>query len=152
MTMTSRGYSFVELLMMLVVLGVLVAVGTPTTDVGRGALDALAHRLRSDVHYAQELAMTTGTAHGFRSITSTSYEIFVGVPGTPAIDPYRRTAFVINIPDSYQNVQFSGVQPMVTFNSSGSPTIANGPNIVLSDGVATRTIVVTPNTGVAVIQ
>ncbi|MBI2345923.1 MAG: hypothetical protein HYV03_03395 [Deltaproteobacteria bacterium] len=146
------GHSFVELLIMLALLGILAVIAVPTSDVGRAGVDALAHRLRSDLHYAQEMAMSTGTSHGFRAVTATSYEIFVGAPGTPAIDPYKQTAFVVNIPDYYRNVQFSGAQPTVTFISTGAPTIAGGPNIVLSDGTATRTLVVTPNTGVVVIQ
>lgn len=147
-----RGHTFVELLIMLVILAVLVVAVTPTSDVGRADLDGCVQRLRSDLHYAQEMAMTTGTAHGFQSLTATSYEIFVGAPGTPATDPYKRTPFVITIPDFYGNVQFSGAQPVVTFAATGTPTIAGGPNIALTDGVLTRQIVITPNTGVPVIQ
>lgn len=147
-----RGHSFVELLIMLAVLGVLMAVVTPTTDVGRGGLDAAVQRLRSDLHYAQEMAMATGTAYGFEFVSATSYQIFVGAPGTPATDPYKHVPFTINIPDFYRNVQFSGAQPTVTFSSNGAPTIVGGPDIVLTDGVATKRIIVTPNTGVPVIQ
>lgn len=147
-----RGHTFVELLIMLAVLGALVVAVTPTSDVGRAALDGCLQRVRSDLHYAQEMAMTTGTVYGFRSINGTSYEIFVGVPGTPATDPYKRTPFVINIPDFYRNVQFFGAQPTVTFAATGTPTIVGGPNIALTDGTLMRQIVITPNTGVPIIQ
>lgn len=151
---TTRGHTFVELIILLTVMGILAISLTPSMNVDRGRLDSFAQRLRSDIHYAQEMAMTTGNAHGFRAVNATSYEIFVGAPGNPAIDPYKRTAFVINIPDFYRNVSFVNLanQPTVTFNPTGIPTIVNGPNIVFTDGAANKTIVITPNTGVAVIQ
>lgn len=144
----------IELAIMIAILGILVVVATPSSDVGRAQLDAFAQRLRSDLHYAQEMAMTTNTVHGFRVINATTYEIFVGAPGAPAIDPYKRGQFVINLADDYSLLSFvnPGGQPTIQFNASGSPTIAAGPNIVFTDGTLQKQIVVTPNTGVAVIQ
>ncbi|MBI4366603.1 MAG: GspH/FimT family pseudopilin [Deltaproteobacteria bacterium] len=150
---TDAGWTLVELVGMIALLGILTIVAIPTSDVGSAALDACAHRLRADLHFAQQMATTSGTAYGFRSLSGTQYEIFVGAPGTPAVDPYRRTAFQIDIQEIYRGVQFSGAPPTVTFTPpDGIPAIAGGPTIVLTNGTATKTIVITATTGVPLIQ
>lgn len=137
------GFTIIEAVIVMAVLTILSVTALTKFNLGTRNLDAVGKALRSNIQFAQDLAMTNGSVYGFRSLNSTSYEIYNGAPGTPATNPHTRGSFTVNI----SPVQFFGVVPTVPFAASGVPSIAANAQIVLSEGGGTRTVTVEQNTG-----
>lgn len=132
-----------ELVIVMVIVTILAITAVTRLDVTTRNLDSIARALRSDLQFAQDLAMTNGSIYGFRSLNSTSYEVYNGAPGTPATNPLTRGNFTVNI----SPVQFFGVVPTVPFLNTGVPNIAANAMIVLTESGGQRTIIVEQNTG-----
>ena len=142
------GFTLIELIAVLVIMGILAlaaAVKTSVTDVD---LDAVARSIRSNLQFAQDLAMTHGSTYGFHRISATQYEIYEGSAGVPATHPLDGTVFVIDIAP----VQFTGVTPDVPFLKSGAPDIVADATISLVGAAGTRDIVVAQDTGFVDLQ
>jgi prepilin-type N-terminal cleavage/methylation domain-containing protein len=139
-----KGFTLIELALVVVILAVMAVSVSVAFRTSEGDLDAVSIALRSNIELAQDLAITNGSAFGFRSINATSYEIFNGAPGTPAIDPLTQGNFVVNI----SPVQFSGVVQAISFDARGVPSNPTDATITLIDGGHTRTLTVSSETGV----
>ncbi|HPQ80594.1 MAG TPA: type II secretion system protein [bacterium] len=137
------GFTIVELIATLVVLGILAVTAMTRSFLGQRDLDAVSRMLRSNIQLAQDLAMTNGTTYGFHARGASEYEIFDGAPGTPATNPQDNRPFVVDI----SPVQFVGTPVDVPFFKSGSPDIALDAVISLSEGGGSRTITVLQDTG-----
>jgi prepilin-type N-terminal cleavage/methylation domain-containing protein len=138
------GFTLVELIAVIVVLGILAITAiVKSAFVVQSNLDAVVKSLRSNLQFAQDLAMTHGSTYGFHCRSATQYEIYEGAPGTPARNPLDGTAFVITI----SPVQFSGTPADIPFLKSGSPDIAADATINLVGGGGARMITVQQDTG-----
>ncbi len=144
----SKGFTYIELLLIVIVLGILaigVSYSLRTNDV---SIDMKARVLKNHLQLAQDLAMTQGGVFGFRSTDTTHYEIYSGSPGNPATDPLTRGNLVISISPA----QFQGVVPSIEFLASGRPSIVADAQIVIVEGTLQKTITVKRNTGHITVQ
>ncbi len=139
-----RGFTILELVLTISLLAIFATAAVIGINVTGTEIDSVAKILRSNIQYAQDLAMTNGSSFGIRSIDNSSYEIFEGSPGTPAVNPLTSGNLVIDI----SPVQFSGSVTTITFDSNGIPDNSANETIQLVEGTSTRTLTVTSDTGV----
>ena len=144
-----RGFSLVEVVVLMAVMVLLVWVALPRSFASDVKLHAAARQLQSDIRYAQELAMTRGQRHRvlFYSASNPSptnrYEI-VTVTSGPVVHPLTRdSSFVVD----FNSTPWAGVQVDSTltleFDSLGRPDA--GKTISLNGGG--KVITVDPETG-----
>lgn len=139
----SHGFTLVELILVLAILAILSATAVTKMDVFGRDLDSEARVLRSNLQLAQDLAMTGGQTYGFRMLTTTSYEIYVGSPGNPAKNPLTNGNFVINM----SPIQFFGTVSPIAYASNGRPNLVANVTVVLTNGTSYKNVNVQQNTG-----
>ncbi len=149
MARDERGFTLIELVVVMVVVGLLVWVALPHSFASDVKLNAAARQLQSDIRYAQELAMRTGQHHQIRFYAASNpsptnrYDI-VTATGQPVLHPLTRAAsFVVD----FNSTPWTGLQLDSTltlqFDSLGRPDA--GQTISLNGGA--KTITVTAETG-----
>lgn len=159
----SHGFTLVELIVVMVVLGILAAVFVPRSNNPAIILSAQAEQLAADIRYVQSLAMTEGwsgvapTARRYRiNFTATSYN-FTDVSGVAVAHPGGNTgpiAFAGDVsispfpaPALPNNVvSFDGLGRPYT-DASAATALANMATISMVSGGSTRTIQIFPETG-----
>lgn len=155
MTRGERGFTFIEVIVVMAVLGLLIWVALPRSFASDIRRDAAARELQSDIRYAQELAMTAGKRHRIRFyVTPTNQykivkfdgsEVDVGNPLTGA------PSFVVDLNNPLPGVQLdSGAPSYLEFDSLGRPSDSVGlltadKTISLNSGA--KVITVTAETG-----
>lgn len=159
-SIAKNGFSLVELVVIIVLVGLLVFSAIPRMAGPSLGLDAQAEQLAADIRYTQSLAMTRGDR--FRiNLTAASYQITdsAGVnpqihPGTSSTNPVLLKSVSLgnyNPPLINSYVAFDGRGiPYSVFNSSTG--LAGNAVITLTGGGATRNIVISPETGRVVLQ
>lgn len=159
----SLGFTLVELIVVMLVLGILAAVLIPRSGNDAMILSAQAEQFAADIRYVQSLAMTQGwsgvppTARRYRiNFTATAYNFTdvsgVAVPhpsGTPgsiaftggvSISPFPAPALPNNV------VSFDGLGRPYT-DASAATLLASTATISLVRGGATRAVQIVPGTG-----
>ncbi len=145
--MHSKGFTLIELMMVLVILGVLAVYVVPRWSPGDNTVAAQAHRLAQDLRHVQALAMNQGRPLSFELQSSTAYRVTDGA--TPIIDPATMQAFQVTLDNS---VTLTGSN--TSFDSLGRP-VAGGallatPRVfTLSGGSRTATVTLSAVTGFA---
>ncbi|MBI2083294.1 MAG: prepilin-type N-terminal cleavage/methylation domain-containing protein [Deltaproteobacteria bacterium] len=140
-----RGFTLLEVIFVIAILAVLVITAVPRLNLSPAGLDAAARKIRSDILYAQSLAMSRGVPHGILFTAGGSYILYQGSPATPITDPLTRTSFSEDLDRFYQTFVTNDYQ--VEFDLIGQPTIGAGGNVVIQNGVATKMIQIGANTG-----
>lgn len=126
----SRGFTIVELIMVVVLIGILaVSVVPKLLDTTAISLQGGAAMVVADIRYTQELAMAT---YAPKTITFTTNYTY-----------YTVNSLTMNLPS---NVSISSGATF-TFNSLGEPTTGGGSSVTLSAGADTKTITVDSYTG-----
>ena len=143
----ARGFTFVELIIAVVVIGIIAAVTVSTWPGKQLELSAQASRLASDIRYTQHLATTRSMIFQLVRLDSSRYRI-QSMESTPeVIDTVTLTPGIAL--DSFEN-------NLIAFGTDGAPYITQGIpgepltsalTISLSDGTNTASITVTPQTG-----
>lgn len=147
-----RGVTLVELVLVLSLLGILVASTIPfvPVSIGRSGLESAVRRVRSDIHYARELALVTGVNHGIDFSSGQPYVVYRLAVGNPVADPLTQQAF------SEDPLDWGGVQIMapyrVEFDPLGRPVVGGGGSVSLSGGGGVRSVRVNANTGLVEVQ
>jgi len=140
------GFTLLELVLIMSLIG-MVSIGVYTNlEPQQIRVDAAMLKLVHDVRYAQDRAMITGRNHGFRTISTTQYEIYDTSPGNPTLDPTTQGSMTVSLASDYPNVAFPGSYQL-EFNSLGSPVIGGGGSVSLSNGTETKSFSLTSNTG-----
>ena len=142
----THGFTFLELVAVLLVIGVLAAMALPRVVTQSINLSAIAAKLASDIRYTQSLSMSQGQRYRINFLSTTTYQItdIIGV-GTPIAHPITGTAVISVAPAT-----LSGTD--ITFDSQGVPynaAVALAANVVitLTAGSDTRTLTISPATG-----
>jgi prepilin-type N-terminal cleavage/methylation domain-containing protein len=153
--MNRKGFTLIELVMIIVLIGILAVFMAPRTpDVGGTKAGVFAHKLRADIRYAQNLAMTQnmryrvflnmgpGPASGYAVMNDSNGNGTWGEAGEIAPDPAGGGDLVVNL----NTGEFTGITVgtpanggtgFVEFNSLGSPTAGGVTTIrVYANGTA----------------
>ena len=149
MARDERGFTLIELVVVMIVMGLLVWVALPRSFADDVKLNAAARQVQSDIRYAQELAMITGQRHRIRFYSASNpsptnrYEI-VTAAGQPVVHPLTRSgSFVVDFNSApWTGLQLDGTLTL-EFDSLGRPDA--GQTISLNGGA--KTITVTAETG-----
>jgi type II secretory pathway pseudopilin PulG len=144
------GFTLIELVMLLAVLGLAGVAIMPRFNVGGTNVSIVARQIRSDILYTQEIAMSKFKA---KSITFTpnqsSYSFspsdYTDPPSTRSGMPAKSGVSVTSTSSGSGPVTF-------TFNSLGEPTAGAGAWVRLSGGGVSKTVIVQAGTGRAIIQ
>jgi len=139
-----KGFTLVELIIVLATISLLTWVALPRSYVTDTRLQTAARKIKEDIRYAQELAMTKGERHQIRFFSSTNpsptnrYEI-VTAAGQAVKNPLTREgSYVVD----FSSGSFSGLQIdaniTVQFDSLGRPDV--GGSVSLNGGSKVITI------------
>jgi prepilin-type N-terminal cleavage/methylation domain-containing protein len=159
----SRGFTLVELIVVMVVLGILAVVLVPRSNNPAIILSTQAEQFAADIRYVQSLAMTEGwsgvapTARRYRvNLTATSYR-FYDAGGVPVAHPSGTTGAI----SFAGGVSISPLPPsnlpnnLVAFDGLGRPytdagavtLLASTATISLVSSGTTRAVQIFPGTG-----
>jgi len=116
-TVRMRGFTLLELVIVLVILGTLSAFAIPRFAPSDNTLAAQADRLARDLRHAQALALNQGRTLDFVVQSATSYRISFG--GGTIIDPATQQPFQVTLDN---NVTLTGTD--TGFDSLGRPVSA----------------------------
>jgi prepilin-type N-terminal cleavage/methylation domain-containing protein len=144
-----RGFTLVELLVALVIIGMIAAVAVPALS-ARGGAAATAKQLVSLYGVAREVAISRGaSAEAVLDLSSGALVIAtVGRPGRPA-DTVRRAALALS-PSVRLASSAARLGPArVTFDPLGR---ARGDDVVIADGKGRHRVVTDPWTGAARVE
>ena len=131
------GMTFVELIMVLAIMGILSAVLLPKFDfltLPRASAAGAAYMIASDIRYAQEFAMANALS---KSVTFSSGSNIYSFTPSHNLDPSGRLPSGMTIGNNFT----------VTFNSLGEPIAGGGGTVIVSGSGQTTTIQVIANTG-----
>jgi Tfp pilus assembly protein FimT len=159
-----RGFTLVELVMIIVLLMILAAVAIPRAgDMAGTRASAVARKLQADIVYAQSLAMTRNLPHriyfNVNPAPASGYAVVNDAvangnwgadPGEIALDPANGggTLSVTLNAGVYAGVTISAVGfagSFVSFNTLGVPSAAG--SVTVSGGATNQTVTVQPQTG-----
>ena len=118
-THTQRGFTLIELVMVLGVIGLLVSVGVPRLSLTNTSVHAQAAQVARDIRHVQMLAMTQGSALSFVA-TSTGYTCQKS--GVTITDPATQQAFNYTLRNNVQIL----TPPDVRFDTLGRPVNTAG--------------------------
>ncbi len=140
-----RGFSMVELVMVLVIVGILAAVIAPRfTDTNVFQARGFADQVQASLRYAQKIAIAQ-RRFVCVAFTSTSVSLTMGVTaacGTTLSSLSDGGAYVINAP---AGTTFTTVPTAFNFNALGAPSLAN--NQVINITNVTHSITIEAGTG-----
>lgn len=164
--MKKRGFTLIELVMIIVILGIVaLAVMPKTTAEPRIKLEAACQKIALDLRYAQEMALAQQVRFGISfDIANETYFAYRVSVATKARDPQTRNNFDVSFTtlNEFKGIDISSTNfsNKVEFDSVGAPYDGNGV-ILSSQGVITlqaqagaysRTVRIEPKTGKVSIQ
>jgi prepilin-type N-terminal cleavage/methylation domain-containing protein len=135
-----KGFTLIELIMVMIIIGILAATVLPRIDFGttssRASADGAANMIASDIRYTQEYAMANRVSKSIIFTNGSSTYTFN--PVSTGMDPSGQL----------QSIGATiGTTVTFTFNSLGEPTVGGGSAVAVSMGGQSRTITVTQYTG-----
>jgi len=163
----NRGFSLIELIMVLTLVGVLAFIAWPRLSQNTLELSSQAEQVASDIRYAQSLSMTRGAALGSQGrycivFTATGYQfrqnnnsyatpcsIAVNHPATGS-----STAIVLSGSTAVSTTNLTG--GYIEFDTKGQPTnftaAGTDATVILTATGGPRTVVISPVTGKTKVQ
>jgi prepilin-type N-terminal cleavage/methylation domain-containing protein len=136
----NAGMSFIEIIMVMVIIGILAATVLPRIDFGatssRASVDGAAYMVASDIRYAQEFAMANRVSKSIQFSTAAPANKYTFSPVSAGMDPSGQLSGAT-----------IGTTVTFTFNSLGEPTTTAGWTVTVSAGGVSKTITVVNYTG-----
>jgi len=160
--MGNKGFSLIELIVVILIIGIMSAalIAGNASYIPAVRLEAARWRLKSDLSYAQSLAVTQQLNHGIIFNPPNSYSVYKQTTGNIVNNPLTGSVFTVNYltDSSLKGVTISATSfgspttNRVEFDSSGSPSdgtlvLAVDGSVTLSNSGKSATITVTKNTG-----
>ncbi len=159
--MAKKGFTLIELVMVLVLLGIVAVFVAPKLgDVTATKAGAFADKLRADIRYAQNLAMTMNQRYrvyfnaapapvpnGYAVVNDADSDANWGEAGEFALDPAGggNLSVTLNAGDYAGITVASSFGNFLEFNSLGTPTVGGG--TVTVNGDPTLQVTITSQTG-----
>ena len=156
-----KGFTLIELVLVIVIMGIMGLVVIPRIDLGGDRASAAARKIVSDIRYAMQLSNTTRVIHGV-VFTPGSYTVFQNDdPANSTRNPETGNGFLVMMGGDFEGVVLSpslGVganTDVVKFNSLGRPfrrdgtpiDTVGGNQIVVAGGSVIKTVTIEPVTG-----
>ena len=160
--MSPRGFSLVELVLLISILGILAYLAVPrVAGISDARLDAASGRIAADLRYARGRSISERARFGLAfDAPGDRYAVYASRPGTPVVDPANRSRPLgvdFRAPSELHGVEIEsasfGRGSVVGFDSFGVPRDADGREIsapgiiVVSFGGRSDTVEVAPSTG-----
>lgn len=137
-----NGFTLIEMITIVVVLGIISAVAIPAFDRGDIDVTLTANTVQTDIQYIQELAMTRNQSIGITFTASATSYVITDDPGGVYPEETRE------LPQG-TTIQTGGT---VTFNKYGERASGSATSIVLASGGNTATITIDQFTGRATVS
>ena len=147
-----KGFSLIELVLVMSLMGILSV--TAMVSIRPSSTEAAARQVMADIRTAQKYSEVFSNNenpdqnhnHGFFTDNARHYQLYAGAPGQYDFSLLTKGNFIVDLSESYDDVEFQG-NYRVEFDNWGRPVLGADIPIVLSDGQVTKTILVTAETG-----
>ncbi len=161
-----KGFTLIEVIMVIVIIGILIRVAVPRFNAFYAAkLSGALKKVVSDIRYTQQLAVSGHDTYSMIfDVANNTYEVRRVSDNSLAVDPFSRGSLQINFNTSPQyngiditSVNFGGTSTL-RFTWEGVPQSGSGVNLSSDGSIAfsyqgnTGTIYVTANTGKVRVQ
>lgn len=159
MRRTAPGFTLVEIMIVLLLLGIVLASAVPsmTSSMNEIKLDAAARETVTAIQYVQSLAVKEGVLHGILySPSIDQYRCYKNITSNTIRDPLDKKSYVIDFSEegTLQGVDLVsahfGEMTKLTFNSLGEPS--SGGTIVLGYAGLQKTIDISTPLGRVTVQ
>ncbi len=153
------GFSLIELIIIIILVGILGVYATEKFPGSVVNLDAQAQELSNDIRFAQSLSMTKGQRYRFVKLSSTTYQI-LNAAGSAVILGTGNNIITLNTGITFGTLS-NLPNSLVAFDGNGTPyvdtalpgtTLTASASIPMTDGVNTKTVLISPETGRVSIQ
>lgn len=141
------GFTLIEFVLVITVVGILAVSMMHAIDTSGPSIELARRKIASDLRYAQSRALTTKQVYGFRTLSSTSYEIYQNSPGNPVIDPATGQSMTVNLNEKYGSVIFSQINYQISFNGNGTTNVAEDYSISVGISDNTKNILIFSGSG-----
>lgn len=155
------GYSFIEMLIVVMIIGILGAVTAPRffTSMDRFRADAASRRMKADLDLARRQAKLTSTPQAVQFWSTPPKYLLTGIadldhPGSDYTVDFSTNGY----PVVFDSIDFEGNSDL-TFNTFGQPQtgsplepLNNDGSVVIRSGLQVRTIIINSATGTVTIE
>jgi prepilin-type N-terminal cleavage/methylation domain-containing protein len=133
--MNTKGFTLIELVMVMVLIGILAAIIVPRMPSVTGTKSmAFADKLRADIRYAQDLAMTRGARARVDFSVANQYSVLSSQTGTcsftTTFDPSTGGPFLVTVnTGNYAGITLTRSINCLEYNSLGIPYDCSGVSV-----------------------
>lgn len=142
----SKGFSLIELTIVVVLIGIVALFVIPQDSLLSINLETATVKVANDLRYAKELASITNTNCGVSFVANGNYTVYQTAVTNPALNPLTRQSFVTDISSLFKKVSIQN-SLQVEFDPLGKPVLGGGQTVQVTNGQTTASLYITPNTG-----